>query len=44
MGWWLVVMNDSSDLQGESEGDASDINLSFKTFFKEIQDIAPTVD
>jgi hypothetical protein len=44
MGWWLVVMNDSSDLQGESEGDATDVNLSFKTFFKEIQDIAPTVD
>tara|TARA_Y100001934_G_C12333117_1_gene766205 strand:- start:761 stop:1516 length:756 start_codon:yes stop_codon:yes gene_type:complete len=44
MGWWIVIMNDSSDLQGEVEGSATDINISLKTFFKEIQDITPTVD
>ena len=44
MGWWIVLLNDSSDLQGEDEGDATDINVSLKTFFKEIQDITPTVD
>ena len=43
MGWWLVLLNDSSDLQGESEGSATDLNISFKTFFKEIQDTRPEV-
>ena len=43
MGWWLVLMNDSSDIQGESEGNATDLNISFKTFFKEIQDTRPVV-
>ena len=43
MGWWLVLLNDSSDLQGEDEGDATDLNISFKTFFKEIQDTRPEV-
>ena len=42
-GWWIVIMNDSSDLQNESEGDATPINLSLKTFFKEIQDTRPEV-
>jgi hypothetical protein len=42
-GWWLVIMNDSSDLQNESEGSASAVNLSLKTFFKEIQDTRPEV-
>jgi hypothetical protein len=42
-GWWIVLLNDSSDIQGEAEGDATDLNISFKTFFKEIQDTRPEV-
>ncbi len=42
-GWWLVIMNDSSGIQNETEGDATDVNVSFKTFFKEIQDVRAEV-
>jgi hypothetical protein len=36
-------MNDSSGIQNETEGDATDVNVSFKTFFKEIQDVRAEV-
>ena len=37
MGYWLVVMNDSAAVQGEtSSGSGTDINLAMATFFKEI--------
>ena len=39
MGWWLVMLNDSSDIQGAAAGAGSDINFSMNTYFKEIQDI-----
>lgn len=42
-GWWLVIMNDSSGIQGETSGSATDVNLYFKTFFKEIQDVRAEV-
>lgn len=43
MGFWLVVMNDSADIQNESPGDASDINVGLQTFFKEIPPTATTL-
>jgi len=43
MGWWLVMLNDSSDLQGEAAGSATDLNFSFNTYFKEIQDLRAEV-
>ena len=43
MGWWLVVMNDSSLIQDETSGDATDINVSLETAFKEIPPAAYTV-
>lgn len=36
MGYWLVVMNDSSVIQNENTGSASDVNVGLTTFFKEI--------
>jgi len=36
MGFYLVVMNDSSAIQGVDSGSASDINIGLTTFFKEI--------
>jgi len=42
-GWWLVVMNDSSNLQDEAAGDGTDIHVSLKTFFKEIPQLATPV-
>ena len=39
MGWWLVLLNDSSALQGVDAGDGTAINFSGNTYFKEIQDI-----
>ena len=42
-GWWLVIMNDSSGIQGVSAGSETDLNISFKTFFKEIQDVRAEV-
>jgi hypothetical protein len=35
-GWWMVVLNESGALQGESAGDGTDINVSMQSFFKEI--------
>ena len=43
MGWWLVVMNDSSLIQDETSGSATDINVSLETAFKEIPPTAYTV-
>ena len=42
-GWWLVIMNDSSGIQGVTAGDETDLNISSKTFFKEIQDVRAEV-
>ena len=39
MGWWIVLLNDSSAIQGEDQGNGSAINFSFNTYFKEIQDL-----
>jgi hypothetical protein len=39
MGWWIVIMNDSGQLQGEASGSGTDINFNANTYFKEIQDI-----
>ena len=39
MGWWIVLLNDSSAIQGEDAGDGTSINFSFNTYFKEIQDL-----
>jgi len=36
MGYFLVVMNDSSVIQNEDTGSASDVNVGLTTFFKEI--------
>jgi len=36
MGFYLVVLNDSSSIQGVDSGDASDVNIGLTTFFKEI--------
>ena len=41
-GLWLVIMNDSGEIQGESSGDGTDINVSLKTFFKEITQVDTT--
>ncbi|HHZ96169.1 MAG TPA: hypothetical protein EYN67_11590 [Flavobacteriales bacterium] len=35
-GFWLVVMNDSGEIQGEDSGSGTAVNVSLKTFFKEI--------
>jgi hypothetical protein len=35
-GWWMVVLNESGALQGESAGDGTKINVSMQSFFKEI--------
>ena len=43
MGWWIVLLNDSSAIQGEDSGDGSQINFSFNTYFKEIQDLRAEV-
>lgn len=43
MGWWLVMLNDSSDIQGEDPGDGTAINFSANTYFKEIQDLRAEV-
>ena len=42
-GWWIVVMNDSSDLQNVTAGSGTDVNISLKTFFKEIPQLATPV-
>ena len=42
-GWWLVIMNDSSDLQNVSSGSGTDVHISLKTFFKEIPQLATPV-
>jgi hypothetical protein len=42
-GWWIVLMNDSSDLQNVSGGSGTDIHVSLKTFFKEIPQLATPV-
>ena len=36
MGFWLVVMNDSSSIQAVDSGEATDVNVGLQTFFKEI--------
>lgn len=36
MGFYLVLMNDSSVIQNETTGSASDVNVGLTTFFKEI--------
>ena len=36
MGYWLVVMNDSSSIQAVDTGSATDVNVGLTTFFKEI--------
>jgi len=43
MGWWLVVMNDSAQIQDQSSGSATDINVSLETAFKEIPPTAYTI-
>jgi hypothetical protein len=43
MGFWLVVMNDSADIQNETSGDATDVNVGLQTFFKEIPPTATTL-
>ena len=43
MGWWIVLLNDSSDIQGESPGSGTSINFSANTYFKEIQDLRAEV-
>jgi hypothetical protein len=35
-GWWMVILNESGALQGESAGDGTKINISMNSFFKEI--------
>jgi len=42
-GWWLVIMNDSSDIQNVASGTGSDVHVSLKTFFKEIPQLATPV-
>ena len=42
-GWWIVIMNDSSDLQNVTSGAGTDVNISLKTFFKEIPQLATPV-
>jgi hypothetical protein len=42
-GWWIVIMNDSSDIQNVSSGSGTDVNVSLKTFFKEIPQLATPV-
>lgn len=39
MGWWIVLLNDSSAIQGEDAGSGTSLNFSFNTYFKEIQDL-----
>jgi len=39
MGWWIVLLNDSSAIQGEDAGAGTSLNFSFNTYFKEIQDL-----
>ena len=39
MGWWIVLLNDSSAIQGEDAGNGTSLNFSFNTYFKEIQDL-----
>jgi len=41
-GLWLVIMNDSGEIQGEDSGDGTDVNVSLKTFFKEITQVDTT--
>jgi len=36
MGFWLVIMNDSSAIQAETSGNGTDVNFALNTFFKEI--------
>ena len=36
-------MNDSSDLQNVTAGSGTDVNISLKTFFKEIPQLATPV-
>ena len=42
-GWWIVIMNDSSDIQNVSSGSGTDVHVSLKTFFKEIPQLATPV-
>ena len=42
-GWWIVIMNDSSDIQNVSSGTGTDVHVSLKTFFKEIPQLATPV-
>lgn len=39
-GLWLVVMNDSGEVQGGASGSGTSVNISLKTFFKEIPQLA----
>lgn len=36
MGYWLVIMNDSSAIQATSTGSGTDVNFALNSFFKEI--------
>ena len=38
-GFYMVVLNDSGEIQGEDSGGGTDINVSLKTFFKEIPQV-----
>jgi len=42
-GYWLVLMNESGAIQGESAGSGTDINISVNSFFKEIPIVSPPV-
>ena len=35
-GWWMVILNESGAIQGESAGDGTSVNVSMQSFFKEI--------
>lgn len=43
MGFWLVVLNDSADIQNESAGEGTAVNVGLQTFFKEIPPTATTL-
>lgn len=42
-GYFMVLLNESGAIQGESAGDGTDINISMTSFFKEIPIVAPPV-
>ena len=42
-GWWIVIMNDSSNIQDVASGAGTNVNISLKTFFKEIPQLATPV-